>query len=280
MYSADSLQRLLTKFKTGGKTIGLVPTMGYLHDGHLSLVKKSKEKTDITVVSIFVNPAQFAPNEDLLKYPRDIENDKKLLKKAGVDFVFIPSTHEIYPEGFQTYVEVDEISRHFEGEFRPVHFKGVITVVSVLFNIVRPNYAFFGRKDAQQAVIVKRMVSDLKMGVKIVVCPIIREKDGLAKSSRNIYLSPVERNDALVLSRSLNNAKKLIAKDRRDIPALINKMKKEISSAKTSRLDYLRIVDEEKFEEAEVLSKGKKYYILVACRFGKTRLIDNILIHI
>ena len=280
MYSADSLQRLLTKFKTGGKTIGLVPTMGYLHDGHLSLVKKSKEKTDITVVSIFANPAQFAPNEDLLKYPRDIENDKKLLKKAGVDFVFIPSTHEIYPEGFQTYVEVDEISRHFEGEFRPVHFKGVTTVVSVLFNIVRPNYAFFGRKDAQQAVIVKRMVSDLKMGVKIVVCPIIREKDGLAKSSRNIYLSPVERNDALVLSRSLNNAKKLIAKDRRDIPALINKMKKEISSAKTSRLDYLRIVDEEKFEEAEVLSKGKKYYILVACRFGKTRLIDNILIHI
>ena len=280
MYSADSLQRLLTKFKTGGKTIGLVPTMGYLHDGHLSLVKKSKEKTDITVVSIFVNPAQFAPNEDLLKYPRDIENDKKLLKKAGVDFVFIPSTHEIYPEGFQTYVEVDEISRHFEGEFRPVHFKGVTTVVSVLFNIVRPDYAFFGRKDAQQAAIVKRMVSDLKMGVKIVVCPIIREKDGLAKSSRNIYLSPVERNDALVLSRSLNNAKKLIAKDRRDIPALINKMKKEISSAKTSRLDYLRIVDEEKFEEAEVLSKGKKYYILVACRFGKTRLIDNILIHI
>jgi len=280
VYSAERLQRLLTKFKAGGKTIGLVPTMGYLHDGHLSLVKKSKEKTDITVVSIFVNPAQFAPNEDLLKYPRDIENDKKLLKKAGVDFVFIPSAHEIYPEGFQTYVEVDEISRHFEGEFRPVHFKGVTTVVSVLFNIVRPDYAFFGRKDAQQAAIVKRMVSDLKMGVKIVVCPIIREKDGLAKSSRNIYLSPVERNDALVLSRTLNTAKMLIGKGRRDIPALINKMKEEISSAKTSELDYVRIVDEEKFEEAEVLLKGKKYYILVACRFGTTRLIDNILIHI
>jgi len=254
--------------------------MGYLHEGHLSLIKKSKEKTDITVVSIFVNPAQFAPNEDLLKYPRDIENDKKLLKKAGADFVFIPSEAEIYPEGFQTYVEVNKISKHFEGEFRPVHFKGVTTIVTVLFNIVRPDYAFFGRKDAQQAAVVKRMVSDLKMCVKIVVCPIIREEDGLAKSSRNIYLSSGERNDALVLSRSLNNAKILIGKGRIDIPVLINKIKVEISSAKTSALDYIRIVDEEKFEEAEVLLKGKKYYILVACRFGKTRLIDNILIQI
>lgn len=272
------MQRLISGIKAEGKTVGLVPTMGYLHEGHLSLVKKSKEKSDITVVSIFVNPAQFAPNEDLLKYPKDIKRDKKLLQKAGVDYVFIPSTDEIYPEGFQTFVEVDKISKKFEGEFRPIHFKGVVTIVSILFNIVRPDYAFFGRKDAQQAAIVKRMVKDLKMNIEIVTCPIIRDMDGLAKSSRNIFLSPVERNDALVLSRSLKRAKMLIKEDRKNVMVILNKMKEEISSAGTSKLDYVKIVDEDNFEEAEKLLEGKKYYILAACRFGSTRLIDNILI--
>jgi pantoate--beta-alanine ligase len=272
------LQRLSAKNKAVGKTIGLVPTMGYLHAGHLSLVKKSKEKADITVVSIFVNPTQFAPNEDLLKYPRDIVHDKKLLKKAGVDYVFIPSVEEIYPKGFQTFVEVDKITRHFEGEFRPIHFKGVTTIVSILFNIVRPDYAFFGQKDAQQAAIIKRMVKDLKMDLEIIVCPIIREQDGLAKSSRNIYLSVQERKDALVLSRSLKTAQRLIKEDTKSATAIINKMKEEISSVSTSKLDYIKIVDKEKFEEAGSLSVGKKYYILIACKFGKTRLIDNILI--
>jgi pantoate--beta-alanine ligase len=252
--------------------------MGFLHEGHLSLIKKSKEKADITVVSIFVNPAQFAPNEDLVKYPRDIMHDKKLLKNAGVDYVFIPSVQEIYPPGFQTFVEVDKITRHFEGKFRPTHFKGVTTIVSILFNIVMPDYAFFGQKDAQQAAIIKQMVKDLKMGLKIFVCPIIREKDGLAKSSRNIYLSPQQRIDALVLSKSLKCAQSLIKKNTLGISAIINKMKEEIFSVNSSILDYIKIVDMDKFEKAKNLTAGKKYYILIACKFGKTRLIDNILI--
>jgi pantoate--beta-alanine ligase len=274
------LQRLSAKIKAKGKTIGLIPTMGFLHEGHLSLVKKSKEKTDITVVSIFVNPIQFSLNEDLAKYPRDIEHDKKILKKAGVDYVFIPSVDEIYAEGFQTFVEVDKITRHSEGEFRPSHFKGVTTIVSILFNIVMPDYAFFGQKDAQQAAVIKRMVKDLKMGLQIIICPIIREQDGLAKSSRNIYLSPQERKDALVLSRSLKIAQTLIKEGDRNKTAIIRKMKEEISSVGSSALDYIKIVDAEKFEEIEGLSVGKKYYILIACKIGNTRLIDNILIKV
>lgn len=254
--------------------------MGFLHEGHLSLVKKSKAKADITIVSIFVNPTQFAPNEDLLKYPRDIKRDKQLLKNAGVDYVFIPSADEIYPEGFQTFVEVDKITKHLEGETRPIHFRGVATVVTILFNIVRPDYAFFGQKDAQQAAVIKRMVKDLKSGIEITVCPIIREQDGLAKSSRNIYLSPQERKDALALSRSLKIAEKLIKEGKRNSAVIINKMNEVISSVNSSKLDYIKIVDEEKFEEVVKLSAGQKYYILIACKIGKTRLIDNILFRI
>jgi len=254
--------------------------MGYLHEGHLSLVKKSKEKTDITVVSIFVNPAQFAPNEDLLKYPRDIKRDKQLLKSAGADYVFIPSVGEIYPEGFQTFVEVNKITRQLEGEFRPVHFRGVTTIVNILFNIVNPDFAFFGQKDAQQAAVIKRMVKDLKLGINIIVCPIIREQDGLAKSSRNIYLSPQERKDALVLSSSLKAAYLMIKAGKRNSGKIINKMKEIISGVVSSGIDYIKIVDEEKFEEAAKLTAGKKYYILIACRIGKTRLIDNILVNV
>jgi pantoate--beta-alanine ligase len=254
--------------------------MGYLHDGHLSLVKKSKEKADITVVSIFVNPTQFSPNEDLAQYPRDIEHDKKLLKQAGVDYVFIPSVDEIYPDGFQTFIEVNKIAKLLEGEFRPIHFRGVATIVSILFNIVNPDYAFFGQKDAQQAAVIKRMVKDLKMGLEIVVCPIIREPDGLAKSSRNIYLSRQERKDALVLSKSLKSAQRLIKEGRRKTAVIIKKMEEEITSVNTSKIDYIRIVDDENFEDAGSLSVGKKYYILIACKIGKTRLIDNILIKV
>jgi pantoate--beta-alanine ligase len=254
--------------------------MGYLHEGHISLIKKSKEKTDITVVSIFVNPIQFSASEDLTKYPRDIEHDKKLLKQAGVDYVFIPSAEEIYPEGFQTFIEVDKITKHSEGEFRPTHFKGVTTVVAILFNIIKPDYAFFGRKDAQQSAVVTRMVKDLKIDTEIVVCPIIREPDGLAKSSRNIYLSPQERKDSLVLIMALKTAEKFIKDGKRDIAEIIKAMINIISSVKTSKLDYIRIVEVESFEEAASLSAGKKYYILIACKIGKTRLIDNLLIKV
>jgi pantoate--beta-alanine ligase len=274
------LQRLSAKIKAEGKTIGLVPTMGFLHEGHLSLVKKSKEKTDVTVVSIFVNPTQFSPTEDLEKYPRDIEHDKKILNTAGVDYVFIPQADEIYPDGFQTTVEVERITKRLEGEFRPAHFKGVTTVVSILFNIVKPDYAFFGQKDAQQAAVIKRMVKDLKMGLRLIICPIIREQDGLAKSSRNIYLSPPERIDALVLSRSLKIAQNLIKDGIKNADAIISRMKEEISSVSNSRLDYINIVDEENFVEVNNLTNGRKYYILVACKIGSTRLIDNVLIKV
>ena len=204
------MQSVSRQISCSGKKIGLVPTMGYLHQGHLSLIKKSKELCDITVVSIFVNPTQFAPTEDYEKYPRDIERDNKLLKEYNIDYVFVPSQEEIYSSGYQSYVYVNEISKKFEGEFRPTHFRGVTTIVSILFNCVKPDLAFFGQKDAQQAAVIKQMVSDLKYDIEIIVCPIVRETDGLAMSSRNVYLSPEERTKALTLHKSLLYAKKLI----------------------------------------------------------------------
>jgi pantoate--beta-alanine ligase len=274
------MQRLSASLKAGGKTVGLVPTMGYLHEGHLSLIKNSKQKSDVTVVSIFVNPTQFAPNEDLKKYPRDLEKDKKLLRKYGVDYLFLPSEKEIYPKNFQSYVEVKNISKILEGEFRPTHFKGVTTIVSILFNSVNPDYAFFGQKDAQQAAIIKQMVKDLKFNIKIIVCPIIRESDGLAMSSRNIYLSDQERSDALILNKSLKTAEKIVKEGERSSSKIINAAVKMVNSVASSQLDYLRIVESATFTEVKKLIKGKSYYILVACKVGKTRLIDNILIKI
>ncbi len=274
------MQRLSAKLKADGKTIGFVPTMGFLHDGHLSLVKKSKEKTDVTIVSIFVNPTQFAPNEDLAKYPRDVERDKKLLKKFDVDYLFIPDVKEIYPDNFQTFIEVDKITKHLEGKFRPAHFKGVTTIVSILFNAVKPDFAFFGQKDAQQAAVIKQMVNDLKFDLTIIVCPIIREADGLALSSRNFYLSKKEREDALVLYKSLMLAKQLIKEGERDLEKIIERMKDNIFSVDSSNLDYIKVVNELNFEEVTELADSKKYYILIACRIGETRLIDNLLIKV
>jgi pantoate--beta-alanine ligase len=184
--------------------------MGYLHEGHLSLIRESKKTCDVTIVSIFVNPTQFGPSEDFNSYPRNIEKDNKLLEKEEVDYLFLPSAEEIYPKNFQTYVNVEYITKKLEGEFRPTHFRGVSTVVLILLNCVQPDYAYFGQKDAQQLAMIKQMVKDLKLDVKIVGCPIVREKDGLAMSSRNVYLSSVEREDALVLYRSLELEKKII----------------------------------------------------------------------
>lgn len=263
-----------------GKRVGFVPTMGFLHEGHLSLVKKAKESADTVVVSIFVNPAQFAPNEDFTKYPRDEEKDKKLLQNEGVDCVFIPSAEEMYPKEFQTYVEVTGLTKGLEGQLRPTHFKGVTTVVTMLFNCVMPHVAVFGQKDAQQASVIMRMVEDLKMNIKIIVSPIVREKDGLALSSRNVYLSESERNDALVLSSSLRNAGVLISSGERDSGKIIQQMKKKFDEVDSSSLDYIKIVDSKTFEEVSTLSSGGEYYILIACRIGKTRLIDNLLINV
>ena len=261
-----------------GKLIGFVPTMGYLHDGHSSLISRSKKISDITVVSIFVNPTQFGPTEDFDKYPRDAKKDKKLLKKLGVDYIFTPQVSEIYPEDLKSYVYVDDVTGILEGKFRPTHFKGVTTIVAMLFNIVNPNIALFGQKDAQQAFIINKMVNDLKFPVKIVVAPIVREKDGLALSSRNVYLTRQERKDALVLSRSLNHAAGLIANNENRVSVIISEMKKIISGINSAEVDYISITEAHTFISVNELIKGEKYYVLIACKIGKTRLIDNILV--
>ena len=266
--------------KNAGKKIGFVPTMGFLHKGHISLIKKSKELCDVTIVSVFVNPTQFGPSEDFEKYPRDIESDNKLLFEQKVDYLFIPSTEEIYPSGFQTFVYVNEITKKLEGKFRPEHFKGVTTVVSILFNCVNPDYAFFGQKDAQQSSVIKQMVGDLKFNVEIIICPIVREEDGLAMSSRNVYLSPEERIKALTIYKSLQFAKKIIAENESDPEKIINKMKTIFNKEKSIKLDYIEIVNAINFSEADLLKKGIDYYILVAARIGNTRLIDNELLRV
>jgi len=250
--------------------------MGFLHHGHLSLVKESKSKTDVTVVSIFVNPTQFAPNEDFSAYPRDTEHDCKMLEAEGVDYVIIPSEDSIYTEGAQTYVNVTQLGKKLEGEFRPIHFQGVATVVTILFNIVRPDMAFFGQKDAQQATLLTRMEKDLHLGISINICNIMRESDGLAMSSRNIYLSETERKDALVLHNSLLKAQELIMAGTRDTDAIIAAMKGLYGAVKSSNLDYIKLVDDKTLDDAAMLELGKAYFILIACKIGKTRLIDNL----
>ena len=254
--------------------------MGYLHKGHLSLIEESKKRVDITVVSVFVNPAQFAPNEDYVTYPRDLERDSKLLEETGTDYLFFPSAEEIYPEDFQTYVDVSEITKIIEGEFRPTHFRGVTTIVSILFNCVKPDYAFFGQKDAQQAAVIKRMVNDLKYTIEVIICPIIREPDGLAMSSRNVYLSPQEREKALIINKSLKQAEEIIIAGERNTAAIVKKINNNFIKEKSIHLNYIRVVNAETFKEVDKLETGKEYYCLIAAKVGSTRLIDNILIHI
>jgi pantoate--beta-alanine ligase len=259
-----------------GKRIGLVPTMGALHEGHLSLVRAAKSKCDAVVVSIFVNPTQFGPNEDFAKYPRTFERDCELLEREGVDLVFAPSVEEMYPAGAVTYVTVDGMSDKLCGRSRPGHFRGVATVVSKLFHIVEPDLAFFGQKDAAQVAIIKRMVRDLKMPVEIVVCPIIREPDGLAMSSRNTYLTPEQRKQALVLSRALRHVQQVFDQGERNAAKLIEAGKQVLTDEPSVRLDYLEIVDPQTLEGVDVVST--KTLIAVAAFVGTTRLIDNLLV--
>ncbi|MFO7444991.1 MAG: pantoate--beta-alanine ligase [Ignavibacteriaceae bacterium] len=271
-------QKLSDSIRAEGKKIGFVPTMGYLHPGHISLVKKSTEQTDVTIVSIFVNPTQFAPNEDFNKYPRDIEKDKKLLEVNGTDYLFLPDAHDIYPGNSQTFVEVNEISKKYEGELRPTHFKGVTTIVSILLNIVKPHITFLGQKDAQQAAILKRMVKDLHFDTEVEICPIIREKDGLAMSSRNIYLSPEERKSAPALYNTLLYGAKFFEDMEMNPQIIIDNMRNQFSDYKNIQLDYISIVNADNFQEPLFIEQGNEYYILIAARLGKTRLIDNFLI--
>lgn len=259
-----------------GKKIGLVPTMGFLHEGHLSLVKAAREKCDLVVMSIFVNPLQFGPNEDFERYPRDIERDRELAKSAGVDLLFTPEVNEMYPKPMLTNISVSHITEPLCGKSRPGHFDGVATVVTKLFQIVQPDYAFFGQKDAQQVAVVAQMVFDLSMPVTIVPCPIVREADGLAMSSRNVYLSPQERKEALVLSRSLKQAEAWLAAG--IAPDEIRKrMIEMISEMPLAEIEYVELLRYPDLAPAQQLSPGDSIIVALAVRFGKTRLIDNLI---
>lgn len=268
-----AMQTYAKKMKINGKTIGLVPTMGALHDGHFSLVRESIKTCDITIASIYVNPTQFGENEDLDKYPSTLEQDKEMLIKLGVDALFLPTNKVIYPDGYNTWIEVKGITNKLCGASRPVHFRGVTTIVSKLFNMCLPDYAFFGQKDFQQCMVIKRMVKDLNFPIKIVVCPIIREKDGLAMSSRNKYLSEKERKNALILKQTMDLAEELIAGGETSIKHVKQEMKKKIKTVKEAKIDYLEIINPENLESSDKLLKEN--VIALAVFIGKTRLIDN-----
>lgn len=265
------------QLRKSNKTIGFVPTMGYFHEGHLSLMKQAKLKNNVLVTSIFVNPKQFGPNEDFDKYPRDIERDKKLAYEVGVNYLFYPDVKQMYPDGYQTYVYVKNLSKIMCGKYRPTHFEGVTTVVLKLFNIVKPHQAFFGQKDYQQAVIIKRMVKDLNLDIDIVVLPIVREKDGLAMSSRNTYLKPEERKIAPNIYKSLLEAEKLV-KEKKIIDShkIIKKALDYLSKFPQIKVQYLELRDAETLEPIEKLTK--KAVLAIAAFIGDVRLIDNILI--
>ena len=269
------LKEIVKKFKTTNKKIGFVPTMGCLHEGHLSLIRKAKEENDIVVVSVFVNPTQFAPHEDFEDYPRNIDKDYDLAIGAGGDIIFNPETEEIYLKNFSSYVEVTgEITRKLCGKSRPTHFKGVTTVVNILFNIVNPDNAYFGQKDAQQAIIIQKMVRDLHMNVNIVVCPIIREEDGLAMSSRNTYLNAQEREDALILNQSLKAALNFYKNGEKDARLIKHYIVDLINTRDLANIDYVEVLDAETLDYIDTIEK--KAIIVIAVRVGKTRLIDNV----
>ena len=274
VHSALEMQAIANKYREWGKRIGFVPTMGYLHEGHLSLVRRAKEDNDVVFVSIFVNPLQFAPNEDLDKYPRDIERDEALLEREGVDFVFYPSVEDMYPDGFQTYVEVDKLTRVLEGKSRPTHFRGVTTVVAKLFNITKPHRAYFGKKDAQQLIVIKRMVKDLNMDIEIVGMPIVRESDGLALSSRNKYLNEEERRQAVCLYRALLRAKELIENGEKDAQTIKSEMERVIKEYPLARIDYISVNSLSSFEPINEVKDGDTL-VSLAVFLGSTRLIDN-----
>ncbi|MFH1904790.1 MAG: pantoate--beta-alanine ligase [bacterium] len=274
--TVQDMQQLSKRVKIHNKSIGFVPTMGYLHNGHLSLIHRARKGCDIVVMSIFVNPMQFAPAEDLKKYPRDFGMDRKLAEKAGVDVIFYPDTKHIYVKGFSTFVSVENMDKIWEGKTRPAHFRGVCTIVGKLFNIVDPDIAYFGQKDAQQVAIIKRMVKDLNFNIRIVVVPTVREKDGLAMSSRNKYLSSEERKGALVLYRSLQEAEEMIKNGEKKSDNVLEYMRSVVKKERLVHLDYVGIVNHEDFSPVSEISKNS--LIIIACRIGKTRLIDNFLL--
>ncbi len=272
-HTITEVRHCVKEWKKQGLSIGLVPTMGYLHEGHKSLIDRAVRENDKVVVSIFVNPIQFGPNEDLATYPRDMDRDSKVCKEAGASLVFNPDPREMYFQDAATYVNVENLTEELCGAKRPGHFTGVCTVVSKLFNIVTPDKAYFGEKDAQQLAVIKRMVRDLNFDIEIVGCPIIREEDGLAKSSRNTYLSSKEREEALCLNKSLKKAKELLEKGETASSKIKEAIEEEIAKVSSSKIDYIEIVDSLSLKPVEKIEKS--ILIALAVYIGKTRLIDN-----
>lgn len=266
----------VSAWRNEGLSVGFVPTMGYLHEGHQSLIRKSVEQNDRTVVSVFVNPIQFGPNEDLEAYPRDLERDKAAVEDAGGDLIFNPEPSEMYPGRFTSFIDTTETTELLCGAVRPIHFRGVCTVVGKLFNIVLPDRAYFGQKDAQQLATIRRFVRDLNFPVEVIACPIVRESDGLAKSSRNTYLNPAERQAATILSKSLNLGKKAIEEGERDAKKVIDIITASLQSEPLARIDYVEVVDFDNIQRIERI-EGETL-VAIAVYIGKTRLIDNFVI--
>jgi pantoate--beta-alanine ligase len=272
--TVEEMKAVSREHRARGERIGLVPTMGSLHEGHLSLVRECRAKADVTVVSVFVNPAQFGPGEDLASYPKDLERDAALLEKEGVDYVFKPEPSGMYPEGFRTFVEVRDLQDRLCGRSRPGHFRGVSTVVLKLFNIVRPDVAFFGWKDAQQVVILRKMAADLDLDVRLEALPLVRDADGLALSSRNSYLSAEERKAALVLSRSLEDARRLVEAGERDAGAVARRVAEVVATEPLARLDYVEVADPKDLGSVDRIEG--EVLVALAVFIGRTRLIDNV----
>lgn len=272
----SELRKHIKNARREGKTVGLVPTMGYLHEGHLSLLRKARQENNLTVLSIFVNPLQFGVGEDYEEYPRDLESDAAQAKEAGCDIIFAPTVREMYPKGYATFVDVERLTDDLCGASRPGHFRGVTTVVSKLFNIVTPDRAYFGQKDAQQALVIRRMAYDLNMDLDVVIMPTVREQDGLAMSSRNTYLSPEERKQAVILSKALFMAAQKVKAGEHNTNTITDFIVRTISEAPLARIDYVKIVDTEEIGPTQTING--RTLIALAVRFGKTRLIDNIIV--
>lgn len=272
-HTIAEIREFIRKARADGKSVGFVPTMGYLHEGHLELMRRAKERCDTVVVSIFVNPTQFGPNEDFSRYPRDLERDARMAEGAGVDAIFNPPVEEMYPAGYCSYVDVERITDRLCGLSRPGHFRGVATVVTKLFNIVKPDLAFFGQKDAQQVLVIKRMAADLNMDLEVVTVPIVREADGLAMSSRNVYLEPEQRRAALVLSRSLLKAGEAFRAGERDALKIRQLVVDIIGAEPLADIDYVEIYSHPELEPVDKIQSPA--LLALAVRIGRTRLIDN-----
>ena len=271
--TVEEVRKYVNQWKKEGKSIGLVPTMGYLHEGHGSLIKKAVEDNDKVIVSIFVNPIQFGPTEDLESYPRDLDKDSEFVESLGADLIFNPEPEEMYAPGFVSYVNMGVLTEELCGLSRPIHFKGVCTVVNKLFNISKADRAYFGQKDAQQLAIIKRMVIDLNIDIEIVGCPIVREADGLAKSSRNTYLNDEQRRAALILSKSIKLGKEYVDSGKTDAKELVKIMTDNVNTEKLAKIDYIKVVDALTMQQVDTIDKD--VLVAMAVYIGKTRLIDN-----